>query len=158
MPRGIVKSSWTRHETFDLDFAVASIALSIKVCSVCITPVPESVLISVHPGSPRYPAPLNPIYARHYLILAPHNMSRKIWRYTIVTVFISVIVEQISLGFATRYPRSQFVPSGVPTPQAYLDEVYLVLPILRRIFPEHRWTLIKIRMETSASSCLRYIN
>jgi len=59
------------------DFAVASIALSIKVCSVCITPVPESVLISCIQVHRDTLPPLNPIYARHYLILAPHNMSRE---------------------------------------------------------------------------------
>jgi hypothetical protein len=59
------------------DLAVASIALSVKVCSICVAPVLEFIITRSFQVHRDTLPPLSPVYARHYLALAPHNMSRE---------------------------------------------------------------------------------
>ncbi|EIM80415.1 uncharacterized protein STEHIDRAFT_172674 [Stereum hirsutum FP-91666 SS1] len=77
------------------DFAVAAVALSVKM------------LRDVLP-------PLKPIYARDFLVMAPHEMCDD-----------DLEASQRDLLDAFSYNI------GFPTPQQYLDELYIALPTLR---------------------------
>ncbi|KAI0300027.1 hypothetical protein B0F90DRAFT_1572247, partial [Multifurca ochricompacta] len=77
------------------DYAIAAIALAVKI----------------HRD---YLPPLKPIYARHFLALAPHEMY-----------FDDLELAQRDLLEYFSYDL------GMPTPQGLLDELHLALPTLR---------------------------
>ncbi|KAI0251699.1 hypothetical protein BJV78DRAFT_1125880 [Lactifluus subvellereus] len=86
------------------DYAVAAIALAVKIHRDFLPP-------------------LKPIYARHFLALAPHDMC-----------FDDLELAQRDLLEYFSYDL------GMPTPQALLDELRLALPTLRHVLEaEHAW-------------------
>ncbi|KAH8991454.1 hypothetical protein EDB86DRAFT_2806571 [Lactarius hatsudake] len=86
------------------DYAVAAIALAVKIHRDNLPP-------------------LKPIYARHFLAIAPHEMS-----------FDDLEISQRDLLECLSYDL------GMPTPQAILDELQLALPTLRHVLHfEHAW-------------------
>ncbi|KAF8266940.1 hypothetical protein EI94DRAFT_1582963, partial [Lactarius quietus] len=67
--------------------------------------------------------PLRPIYARHFLAMAPHEMY-----------FEDLEISQRDLLECLSYNL------GMPTPQAILDELHLALPNLRHVLDfESAW-------------------
>ncbi|KAI9450384.1 hypothetical protein BJY52DRAFT_179431 [Lactarius psammicola] len=79
------------------DYAVAAIALAVKIHRDNLPP-------------------LRPIYARHFLVMAPHEMS-----------FDDLEISQRDLLEYLSYDL------GMPTPQSILDELHLALPALRHV-------------------------
>ncbi|KAH8993707.1 hypothetical protein EDB92DRAFT_1777869, partial [Lactarius akahatsu] len=86
------------------DYAVAAIALAVKIHRDNLPP-------------------LKPIYARHFLAMAPHEMT-----------FDDLEISQRDLLECLSYDL------GMLTPQAILDELQLALPTLRHVLHfERAW-------------------
>ncbi|TFY69732.1 hypothetical protein EVG20_g3015 [Dentipellis fragilis] len=89
------------------DFAVAAVTLSVK-------------------SNRDFLPPLRPIYARDFLVLAPHDMC-----YDDLEHAQRDILETLSYRLA------------IPTPQNFMDELYILLPALRRLIGCCGWEKLK---------------